>query len=107
MARARREREPEPEEGDEDEDGLVARDFVMARLAAGRAAATEMIAAIDEANGLFLNPDDDMSGRKRKEAIGDALEAAGAATRALECAEEGLDDVDMKAGEPWEDEDGD
>lgn len=104
MARARKQPDPEPSD---DEDGIAARDFVMARLAAARASATNTIAAIDEINALFINPDDDASGKKRREALADALDEAGALCRALECAEEEIDEVDMKAPEPWEEEDDD
>jgi hypothetical protein len=102
MPRARR--RAEPIAAPDDEDALAARDSVMARLLAARAAATSAIAAIDECGSLFVNPEDDASGRKRKEAIDDALEEAGALCRALEHAEEELSDADMKAGEPWEDD---
>lgn len=97
----------QPEVEVDDDEAIAARDAVMARLAAARAAATSTVAAIDEALLLFINPDEDTSGRKRKEALDDALEEAGAVCRALECAEEELDDADMKAREPWEEEEDD
>lgn len=84
-----------------------ARDFVMARLAAGRAAAQSAINSIDEAINLFVNPDQDKNGNERTEEIADALEALGVACRALEAAEPELDDVDMTQGEPWEEDDED
>lgn len=105
MARARKKAEAPAD--DEDDAGLVARDFVMARLAAARATATNAITALDEALALFVDPQEDASGRKRKEAIGDALEEIGAATRALESAEESFEDADVEAGEPWEEDEDD
>lgn len=103
MPRARR--KPAPIAALDTEDALAARDAVMARLLAARAAATSTIEAIDEIGNLFVNPTEDLTGRKRKDALDDALEEAGALCRALESAEEELSDADMKAGEPWEDED--
>jgi hypothetical protein len=80
------------------------RDFVMARLAAGRAAAQAAINAIDDAMNLFVNPDDDKGGKEREADVEEALEALGVACRAIEAAEESLDEVDMTEGEPWDEE---
>jgi hypothetical protein len=97
---------PKPIEPD-DEIEVTDRDFVMARLAAGRTAAQDALHAIDEALGLFLSPDDDKKGKERKECITTALEALGVAARALECAEENADEYDPEEGEPWDVEDDD
>jgi hypothetical protein len=87
---------------------LTERDFVMARLAAARAASQSAITAIDEMLNLFVNPDQDRSAKEREECLDEALEAMGCATRALESAEMvygELDDEDLEAGEPWEESD--
>jgi len=100
-------KEPEPDVREEDELDDV-RDFVMARLAAGRALAAEAVKECDEALALFVNPSEDAKGKDRKEAVASALETLGSASRAIEAAEEALPDVDYEMGEPWEDdEDGD
>lgn len=88
----------------------TARDYVMARLAAGRAAAQSAVNAIDEALNLFVNPDEDDDGGERTEMIDEALEALGVASRATEAAEKGMSELendDIEAGEPWDEEDGD
>ncbi len=105
MARARKQPDPEPEEEkDDDELEITERDYVMARLAAGRNAAKAACDAIDEAIALFVNPDDDMKGKERHQLVDDALQSLGAATLATQAAEEVLPDVDMGECEPWEDE---
>ncbi len=83
---------------------VTSRDFVMARLAAARAAARSAIDAIDDAITLFLEPEDDEDASDRKELVEAALEHVGAATRALESAEEMLPQVDPVECEPWDDE---
>jgi len=80
------------------------RDFVMARLAAGRAASQSAITAIDEVLNLFVNPDQDKRGKEREEMIAEALEALGCACRAVEMAEATFDQVDLDECEPWDDE---
>ncbi len=81
---------------------ITLRDYTMARLAAARAAFAAGIDAIDDAIGLFVDPDDDDDGSERKEMIETALEHAGAAARALECAEEVIDHIDPEECEPWD-----
>jgi predicted ATP-grasp superfamily ATP-dependent carboligase len=83
----------------------TARDFAMARLAAARASATAMIEAIDDCLNLFVDPEDDISGKERKELVDSALEAAGCSSRALESAEEMFKHVDMNEVEPWDEGD--
>lgn len=80
------------------------RDYVMARLAAARLSARAAIEAIDDTIGMFMVPDDDTKGDRRAEALGEALEQAGCATRALECAEEVLPAADFQEIEPWDEE---
>jgi hypothetical protein len=53
--------------------------------------------------GLFVNPDEDRRGGKRKDCVETALEALGIASRAVEAADEVLPDVDFEEGEPWDD----
>lgn len=89
------------------EAGDAARDFVMARLAAGRSAAQSAIGAIDDALAFFVNPDDDKTGKERRDLVETALEDAGVLCRALESAEEQIGEVDYKMCEPWEDDDDD
>lgn len=84
---------------------VTERDYVMARLAAARSALTDALTAVDESIELFVNPDEDKSGKDRRDAIETALDAAGAASRALEAADEVAPQVDWKEGEPWDDED--
>jgi hypothetical protein len=109
MARARKQPEPVEEATEEqEEEALAARDFVMARLLAARAAAADAIAAIDEAALLFVDTGDDATGKKRKQLVDEALESAGILCRALESAEDGvLEGYDTEAGEPWEEEEDD
>jgi len=101
-------RAPTPEvEDDELEIDPSERDFVMARLAAGRSAVTDALTAIDECLGLFVNPDEDKKGTEREALIAAALESLGCASRAVETAEATLDQVDMDECEPWDDGDED
>lgn len=84
----------------------TARDFVMARLAAAQASARAALANIDDAIMFFVNPDDDKSGKDRRELVESALEEIGCASRALESADQTIreGDVDMSEPEPWEDD---
>ena len=99
----RREREERDDEDGQTE-GEAARDYVMARAAAARVSLKAASDAIDEMIALFITPDEDGSGRTRKELADDALEAASCGVRGLEDLIENLDDCDMKAEEPWESE---
>lgn len=97
-------REPEPQEDNE----FSARDFVMARLAAARAAAQAAIEDIDASLNLFIDVEEDKKAKEREELLGSALESIGCATRALESAEEMMGEVDPEECEPWDgDEDED
>lgn len=96
MAKTRRRPAPKLE--------ITERDYVMARLAAARSTLADALAAVDESIELFTNPDEDKSGKKRTDALDAALEAAGAASRALEAADEVMPEVDFKEREPWDDE---
>lgn len=101
----RRKREPDPPDDDEATDtdqAATARDYVMARMAAARSCAQIAIESIDEGIALFVAPGEDASGKKRVEAVEIALEQLGCATRAMECAEESLPDVDNNEEEPWD-----
>lgn len=103
VAKARA-KQPPPELEEED---ATSRDFVMARLAAARHSALATIEAIDEAMGLFVNPEDDGDGSERTELVQTALEAAGCTSRALESAEERIEDIDPEECEPWDADDDD
>ena len=85
----------------------TARDYAMARLAAARVAAASAVSAIDEALDLFVEVDEDEKGEERTELITTALESVGCATRALEAAEEIMDQVDPEECEPWDEGDDD
>lgn len=89
---------------DTDTDDITERDYFMARLAAARVAAMDIVTAIDEATGYCVHPDEDKSGKKREELVEAALEAAGDASRALEAAEASFEDVDPEEGEPEDEE---
>lgn len=102
-ARTRRTRpEVEPEPGDPSESATESRDYVMARLAAARAALQEGLNSVDEALSLFLTPDHDKNGSKREESIDCALEWSGAASRAIEAALTEYDSIDPTETEPWD-----
>lgn len=101
MARARRKRQEEPESDP------VARDFVIARIAIARTEAQGAIDQLDEALALFADPEDDANGKTREDAIAEALELLGRATRAAEAAEVKIDEIDPEAGEPWDKGDAD
>lgn len=104
MARAKKEREkPSPKDAP-DEDALAARDDAMARLGGALASLETARECTLTALALFVNPDDDDDGGEREEAIDEAIEAAGAATRGLEAAAEAFKEADVEAGEPWDDE---
>lgn len=117
MARAKKrtsrskEREPaepddeeEDEEEDDDDDDAWERDFVLARIASARNALQASLDGLDEMVAHFNNPDDDPDGKERCELLDGAVEQVGFATRALEAAEEVIEDVDWEQGEPWDGE---
>jgi hypothetical protein len=106
MAKARKKTKRVVDDADDDDLEIEPseRDFVMARLAAGRAAAQSAITAIDDVLNLFVNPHQDKRGKEREDGIGEALEALGCATRAVETAESTFDQVDLTECEPWDDE---
>lgn len=87
--------------------GPTERDYVMARLAAARVAAQDAVGAIDEAMGMFVHTDEDTKGTKRGELVQVVLEALGDASRAMESAEEAMEDIDPEEREPWEEDDED
>jgi hypothetical protein len=101
---AKAKRKTKLKEPPESEIDASPRDFVMARLAAGRAAAQSAITAMDDVLNLFVNPDQDKRGKEREEGIGEALEALGCACRAVEMAEATFDEVDLDECEPWDDD---
>jgi hypothetical protein len=55
--------------GKKDDERTAARDFVMARLLAARAAASAAVASLDEAAMLFCDPDEDGNGKLRAELL--------------------------------------
>lgn len=82
----------------------AARDFVIARIAVAATEARAATEQLDEALALFSAPEDDTKGADREDAVKEALDLLGRATRALEAAEEKLDSYDPEAGEPWDEE---
>ena len=69
--------------GRQEDDRTVARDFVMARLAACRAALVMAEAALDECLVYFVDPSDDARGKERGELL-EAVDAQlGEAARAI------------------------
>lgn len=107
MPRAPKKDDPPPR-GYTDEIEVTDRDFVMARIGAARAAASDALSMLDEAMSLMVNPHDDEKGKKRKANVKDALEALGVATSSLELAEANIDEYDPTEEEPGdEDEDED
>ena len=87
--------------GDEEEiDPSAARDFVLARLAAARARVAAIEKGIDACIACFLIEKLDPTGKDRADLLDDLAEEAGCLSRALEAAQELLEDVDPKEGEP-------
>lgn len=107
MARAKKTKEREPDDKDDegdDEEGLAARDDAMARLGGALASLKVAEDSVTTALALFVNPDEDDEGEEREEAMNEALEAAGAASRGIEAALKAFEDADVEAGEPWEED---
>lgn len=100
-------RRPVAIEADPEWDGITARDYVMARCAAAIAALDSAKAQVIDAVAMFVTPDDDRKGKERKKGLDEAIETASIATRSLEDAMSVIDDVDMEACEPWEEDDDD
>lgn len=84
-----------------------ARDFALARLAVTRVSLQAAIEAVDETTAYFVMPEDDKTGKEREQLLDTAAEALGEATRALEAAQEALDDEDFDPEEGEEDEEED
>jgi len=82
------------------EEATAARDFVMARLGACRGSMAIAGDALDQTLSLFVDPDDDKKGEARVELLDTVDLALGEAARAVQAAQELLDDVDPKEGEP-------
>lgn len=101
---ARRSRKSEPEPLDEDE-ATVSRDFIIARIGIAISEMDQARAALTDALAMFVSTDDDKTGKERAELVDAAIEHASNATRALELAQDNLDEYDPSEGEPWESED--
>jgi hypothetical protein len=82
------------------EEKTAARDFVMARLGAARACVGAASTEIDNALGCFVSPEDDKKGEERGGAMESAVDLLGEAVRAVEAAQDMLEDVDFSEGEP-------
>lgn len=87
-----------------DEERSAARDFVMARLAAARGQVARAADEIDIAMQLFVDVDDDTSGKDRATAIENADSCVADAARALQLAGGEMANIDPREPEP-EDED--
>lgn len=89
------------------EERSAARDFVMARLAAARGQLSAATGALDDALILFVETDDDRTGKKRAELI-EAVDASIAeAARGVQLAMSELDAIDPKETEPEPEDDED
>ena len=84
-----------------------ARDFALARLAVTRVSLQAAIEAVDEATSYFVMPEDDKTGKEREALLDTAAEALGEGTRALEAAQEALDDEEFDPEEGEEDDEDD
>lgn len=82
------------------EDRTIARDFVMARLAACRATLALAIDQIDEAIGHFIVPSDDSRGKKRSKLLESVDELIGDSARSVQLAQSMWEDVDPEEEEP-------
>ena len=76
----------------------------MARSAAALGQLAAATAALTDAMALFVSPDEDKKGTERKELLDAALEHASSAVRALESADEVIEEVKPLDVEPWEDD---
>lgn len=74
------------------------RDFVLARVAAARNHAADMVSALDDYITLAINPDEDKKGETRKELLEAVLDDAGYLSRAVEAAQDL--EYDFTEGEP-------
>lgn len=71
------------------------RDYVMARLLAARASTQAAIEAIDAAAILFVDPEEDKSGKEREEFLDAADAALGEASRAVQQGAKALEDLEV------------
>jgi len=85
----------------------IARDFVMARLAATRIHLQTGLDLVDEAIAFFVDPSDDKKGKHRSEILEGIDAAAGDAARSVQLAQAAWEDVDASEGEPEPDDDDD
>lgn len=77
----------------------IARDHLMARLAATRAAIAGASATLDECLMLFVAPDDDAKGKTRRTMLEDIDELIGHAAAGIQAAQEAWEDIDPTEGE--------
>jgi hypothetical protein len=84
------------------------RDAAMARLGGALALLAVAKTEVESALAFFVEAaESDDDGAEREEAIDSAIEAVGAASRGLEAAKESFDEMDeddLAAGEPWDDD---
>jgi hypothetical protein len=92
---------------DEQAERSAARDFVMARALAAGAMLNLATEAHAEFSLLFVNPDDDSNGAKRKALLEDIDTALGEAAALIQIAMAELPNIDPREEEPEADEDGD
>lgn len=76
------------------------RDFVLARLAACRAHLAYSTAELDDVLNLFMSPLEDEQGTVRREALVSIDEAIGEAARAVQLAQDLIDEIDPREAEP-------
>lgn len=86
------------DEGDDGE-AAAARNFVMARLAACRAALRDAGDGVDDAIGMFVDPSEDLDGKERRLLLEGIDDAIGDAARAVQTAQDVVDAIDWSEGE--------
>lgn len=89
-----------PEEKVTPEEATAAREFVLARLAVARAYASALGAGVDTCVVLFVDGGEDPTGAERVQTLDHLVELSGLFARAIEAAQDLIDDVDFTEGEP-------
>jgi len=89
---------------DKAEERTIARDFVMARLAATRVHLQSGLELVDEALAHFVDPADDRKGKHRSELLENIDLACGDGARSVQLAQTAWEDVDATEEEPEPDD---
>ena len=83
-----------------EEDRTAARDFTLARLAIARGYAGAICTGLDHIILTFAHGEHDPKGADRIAALDEMSEMSGLLSRALEAAQDLIEDVDFTEGEP-------